>query len=46
MSDADTLLKVVLENPRTTRRGAILADCLRESSDDDARAGGRFLWAA
>jgi uncharacterized protein (TIGR02996 family) len=45
LSDRNTLLRIVLENPADDTARLVLADCLRESDDPNVLARGRFLWA-
>ncbi|MFO0822571.1 MAG: TIGR02996 domain-containing protein [Gemmataceae bacterium] len=44
MNASDPLFTCVLENPADNTARLVLADCLRESSDPEAQALGRFLW--
>jgi len=44
MTDRNTLLATVLENPDDDTARLVLADLLRESEDAEEQARGRFLW--
>src|SRR5262245_35488686 len=45
VTEQETLLAAVLEDPSDDTARLVLADLLRESDDPEARALGRFLWA-
>jgi uncharacterized protein (TIGR02996 family) len=45
VTDRETLLAAILEDPSDDTPRLVLADLLRESDDPDAQARGRYLWA-
>ena len=45
VTDRETLLAAILDDPSDDTTRLVLADMLRESDDPDAVARGRFLWA-
>ena len=45
VTNRDTLLAAILEDPADDTARLVLADLSRESDDPDAQALGRFLWA-
>ena len=45
VTNRDTLLATILNDPADDTARLVLADMLRESDDPDLQARGRFLWA-